>query len=561
MQPPDIIQLMDTVFSRWFDGPSWNGWRSVLRAAYGLQMSDADRAFLREVAERDPPAGRVKELWPIIGRRGGKDSIASMIATTAAVTFDPSGLRPGERAVVACIAPDKEIAKIVWRYIWAFFTEIEPFQRMVTRTAESDGVIELSNSVDIMILTGSRPALLRGRPILCCVFDEVAHIKAGEDSGSDAAEAYNALLPGMATIPQSMLIGISTPYRKAGLLWDRYKKHYAGSSDAVLVIKAASHVLNPTLDTALRDRQMEEDPFKARAEWYAEFRDDISSFVNPETVDAAVVPGRTEIPPCGFSYTAFCDPSGGSSDSMTLCISHREGERVVVDAIREVRPPFQPSRVVLDFAWLLRLYGISEVVGDRYGAEWVSERFREHRIEYIRAEKSKSDLYGDLLPLLNSGMIDLLDHPRAVAQLCALERRTSRSGKDSVDHAAGGHDDLANCIAGAAAWRAKPIPWAGTLEWMRRQAELPTAPPVVRAQTGVQRPDGVPAGHVRIELIGEQQPSHYYAASGMVSLVLSDATGPHVWVEQEDARAMLLSRYAAPALRDANAALMAELAK
>jgi hypothetical protein len=29
-----------------------------------------------------------------------------------------------------------------------------------------------------------------------------------------------------------------------------------------------------------------------------------------------------------------------------------------------------------------------------------------------------------------------------------LERRTSRSGKDSIDHAPGGHDDLANAVAG-----------------------------------------------------------------------------------------------------------------
>jgi hypothetical protein len=30
-----------------------------------------------------------------------------------------------------------------------------------------------------------------------------------------------------------------------------------------------------------------------------------------------------------------------------------------------------------------------------------------------------------------------------------LERRTARSGRDSIDHAPGAHDDIANSVAGA----------------------------------------------------------------------------------------------------------------
>ena len=53
------------------------------------------------------------------------------------------------------------------------------------------------------------------------------------------------------------------------------------------------------------------------------------------------------------------------------------------------------------------------------------------------------------LPLINSGRVELLDHPRLVAQLCGLERRTAWGGRDSIDHGPGGHDDLANAVAGA----------------------------------------------------------------------------------------------------------------
>jgi hypothetical protein len=134
---------------------------------------------------------------------------------------------------------------------------------------------------------------------------------------------------------------------------------------------------------------------------------------------------------------------------MTLAIAHRDDDRGVLDAVRERRPPFSPDDVVSDFAALLRAYGITEVHGDRYAGEWPRERFRVHGIEYVPAEKPKSDIYRDLLPILNAHRAGLLDSPRLVTQLCGLERRTARGGKDSIDHSPGSHDDLANAVAGA----------------------------------------------------------------------------------------------------------------
>ena len=74
------------------------------------------------------------------------------------------------------------------------------------------------------------------------------------------------------------------------------------------------------------------------------------------------------------------------------------------------------------------------MTGDRYGAEWVAEQFRKAGITYRPAEKAKSDLYRELLPAINSQTVELLDHPKLIAQLCALERRTARGGRDSIDH-------------------------------------------------------------------------------------------------------------------------------
>ena len=168
------------------------------------------------------------------------------------------------------------------------------------------------------------------------------------------------------------------------------------------------------------------------------------------TVEAATPPGRTELPPIpGVRYVAFVDPSGGSADSMTLAVAHKQGDVAVLDAVRECRPPFSPSAVTAEFAATLRSYGITKVTGDRYAGEWPREAMRAHGIAYELSESTASEIYAAFLPAINSGRVELLDVPRLTAQLVGLERRTARSGRDSISHAPGAHDDIANSACGA----------------------------------------------------------------------------------------------------------------
>ena len=215
--------------------------------------------------------------------------------------------------------------------------------------------------------------------------------------------------------------------------------------------------MNPSVDKKVIADAYEQDESAAAAEYGAQFRRDIESFVPAEAVEAVVIPGRFELPPLdGFQHYAFVDPSGGSQDSMTLAVAHRENGKAVLDAVREKKPPFSPEAVVGGFADLLKSYSISEVNGDRYAGEWPREQFRRNGIEYKTAEKTKSELYPELLPALNSGSCELLDSKRLISQLLHLERKTSRAGRDTVDHAPGGaHDDVANAVAGVLTLAAK----------------------------------------------------------------------------------------------------------
>ena len=451
----DIVQAMEHrgLFAQWFPGNSWRNWKAILRGAFALPMTAEEVAFFRSVAERDPPPHRVKELWIVGGRRGGKGSIASLIVAHAAVFFhaDYDVLRPGERALVQCLAVDRDQSKVILGYIKSYFDHLPPLRQMVSKWTSSG--FELSNDVEVAISTNSFRAGFRGRTgILCSIFDECAFWQDETSSKPDQA-TYDAVTPGLVTLPGSMLVGISSPYRKAGLLYSKFRKHFGKNDPDVLVIRAPSILLNPTLDRTVIDAKLEDDPAAGSAEWLAQFRDDVAGYIARETAEACVVSGRHELPPhpgAVGSYRAFVDPSGGSWESMTLSIVKPEGQgRVVVVAVRERRPPFGPDGVVAEFAELLLTYGIRSVVGDHYAGEWPRERFLVHGIRYEAAAKAKSDLYRDLLPLINSGRVELLDHPRLISQLCGLERRTARSGKDSIDHAPGAHDDLINAVAGA----------------------------------------------------------------------------------------------------------------
>jgi hypothetical protein len=450
--PLDIVAAMNhpRLFRPWFAGESWNGWRAVLKGAYGLAMTDSEIEFFRTVAERDPPTKRVRELWIVAGRRAGKDSVASMIAAHAAALFDQQNrLRPGERAMVACIAYDRDQGRIVLDYTKSYFREVDLLKAMV-QNDDRAADFELNNGVDVAVLTNNFRAV-RGRPILCAVFDELAFWR-DESSASPDEELYRAIKPGLASLPNSMIVGISSPYRKTGLLYNKFKKHFGRDDDDVLVIRAPTRALNPTIEEAVVNAALEEDPAAAKAEWLAEFRDDIGGWLSLELIQQAVDRGLTVRPRATHRtvhYTSFCDPSGGARDSFTCAIAHQENSIAVLDCILEIKAPFNSMSATQQIADLLKSYGIASTVGDRYAAQWVVDGFGAFGIRYTHSERDRSAIYSDCAPLFTSGRVKLLDNKRLVSQFASLERKTHPSGRDRVDHGPGGSDDVCNSAAGA----------------------------------------------------------------------------------------------------------------
>ena len=175
--------------------------------------------------------------------------------------------------MVLIMAIDKRQAQVTLEYAAALFREVPVLKGLIER--ETSEGLELTNGMALIVLANDFRAI-RGRTLVACIMDEVSYWR-NELTVSPDVEVYRAAKPALATTPGTLMIGISSPYRRAGLLWRKFKKHWGQAGD-VLVVRAPTRVLNPLIDEQLIAEALEDDPEAAKAEWEATFRTDIDDF-------------------------------------------------------------------------------------------------------------------------------------------------------------------------------------------------------------------------------------------------------------------------------------------
>lgn len=437
------------LFGDQFAGPTWAAWTALLCGFYGLALTETECGIFETITKRaESPKVACSELWLVIGRRGGKSQIAALLCVLEACFNDhQSKLSPGEVATVMVLAADRKQARTVMRYISGLLDSNPMLKRMIVSQGRES--IELSNRSIIEVSTASFRSV-RGYTLAAVVADEIAFWRSDESANPDK-EIINALRPAMATLT-GKLIALSSPYAKRGELWNTYSRHY-GKEGPVLVAQADTLTTNPSLPIQVVYEALSRDFDAANAEYMAQFRSDLEQFLLREVIDTAVRTSPLELPyDKAHKYTAFVDPAGGGADSYCLAIGHKEGEDTVIDVLRARRGI--PAEITAGYAALIKTYNIRKVTGDKYAGSWPGDEFEKHGIKYSPSEKPKSGLYLDLLPALNSGRVELPPDNRLVNELLGLERRTARGGKDSIDHAPGGHDDRANVCAGLVSTKA-----------------------------------------------------------------------------------------------------------
>lgn len=447
--------ITDELFGEEFTGDSWETWRSILGAAFVVPLTDEQKEIFSDIAGgRALPTERVRELWVVAGRRSAKTQNAAAVAVyLATIGAEIEGLKSklsrGEKGVVCIVACDRQQAKVALRYVAGLLEHSPIFSQMVERVTTDS--VELNNDITIEVVTNSFRAV-RGKTLICAILDEVAFFRS-ESTVNPDQELYRAILPALATTG-GLMLAISSPYARQGLLYEKYRRHFGQNSD-VLVVQGSTARFNPTLDPRVIAQAIEEDPEAAQAEWLGQFRNDISSFIDRQSVESCVRQYPLNAPPMPSNvvaqYVAACDPSGGGKDEFTLAIGHRDPlntEKFVVDTVQGRTG--SPAEVVAQYVEVLKSYRVKKVQGDRYAGQWVSDEFAKHGIQFEYIGLNRSELYQEFLPVVLTGRIELPNDSKLVNQICSLERRTSRSGKDSIDHAIGAHDDRANVTAALA---------------------------------------------------------------------------------------------------------------
>jgi hypothetical protein len=430
------------------DPASWVTWFAVLKAAFALPLSAEEKEIFDAIAGGRPlPKKRVRELWVIAGRRSGKSRIAAALAVYYALFEKHPKLVAGERGLVLVLAASREQARTVFEYTLAFLNESAVLKKEINTTTASE--IRLKNGITIAIHSNSFRTV-RGRTLLVCIADELSFWR-DESSATPDKEVYSAVLPSLITT-NGMWVGISSPYRKAGLMYAKHKQFYNADSDDTLVVQGSTLTFNRTLDENAVAAQQEADPEAGKSEWEAQFRSDLVGFLDDAIIDIAVDHARPlELPPqSGKFYRAFVDVAGGTvgGDAYCIGVAHREDGRFVVDLVRGRAGPFEPQEVTEQYAALCKEYRIGSVTGDAYAAQWVKNAWQKCGMHYITSEIPASQIYLESLPLWTRGLAVIPNHPTLLRELRMLERTPTRMGKDLVTHPRNCHDDHANVCCG-----------------------------------------------------------------------------------------------------------------
>ena len=148
--------------------------------------------------------------------------------------------------------------------------------------------------ISIEVHTSSYKSV-RGYSIVGAVLDELAFWDTDPFGANSDEETLAAIKAGMRTrVPDGLLVAISSPYSRKGVLWETYDQHFGQENDDVLVVQGASRDFNPTIPEALVNEEIEKDEAKASSEYLGLFRRDIDSFVSKDLL-ADCLDGRTSL--------------------------------------------------------------------------------------------------------------------------------------------------------------------------------------------------------------------------------------------------------------------------
>lgn len=421
---------------------SFRPWLVILKATWGLPLDDDERKkFCRwtGLQSYDPPSGGWGTVVLCSGRRARKTTCAAIMAAYSALEAGTSA----RGQWVGIVAQDfRAGVRNLFRAVAQPFEEIPALSKVVVRkTADTIG---LRSGLQIGCWP-CKPSALRGLTCRLLCIDEIAFASSPDGRPVDR-ELIVAGRPTLATVPGSKLVILSSPRTASGALFDLVKEHHGKAGSPVLVFVAPSPELNPDLPESYIEEMRAQGPDVFDAEVLGRFRAGASALFDVAALDSVIATGRKDLapascPPCEFAF----DPSGGKHDRAALVGGFRDrtSGRLVIACVRAWDAPHNPATIAAEACNVARSYGAHRLHLDRYSGDTIAGLIRAEGLTAETTGRTSSELLMDLVPVVQSGTIELPD------PACSDRARELIEELRSVERRPGGERDRAEIPRGS----------------------------------------------------------------------------------------------------------------
>jgi len=397
-----------------------------------------------QVESLDAYYSGAKPNWLLLsGRRGGKSLLSDVIACYEALIPDMSQYtRPGEDRYILIVSVREDNAKVHIRQIVRMLRHTKAIGGMI-KQVKQDRVI-LKNNTTIMSLPASARAG-RGYGASLLLLDEAAFFV--DTMGNSSAEViFEALSPTVATFGEMARIIITTSVNaETGLVYELYDRTLSGELDDWHITKKATRELNPKVSEKVINSALKRDPESAQAEYFAEFRAQLESFLSAEAIDRCVDPEIKQGKAGSDNHYLMAVDPALMRDNYGYGIAHLENGVVMLDYINRLTAPVNANAAEDLLKSLVERYKPSSVLCDNAST---SQRLK-GKVPMVYTpftRQQKLRIYGALKEAINLGMLIIPNDKDLIAELKALQ---IRNGVDISAPKAGRikHDDLADCLA------------------------------------------------------------------------------------------------------------------
>lgn len=419
---------------------------------------------------------RVSDINLVVGRRGSKTLSSSVLAIWKCIEMDWKPLLgKGNVATILVMSHTKDFSDEIIDLIRSLIEESPILRRLIDHkkknTASTINLKVPFYNEDTKRIRYSRVRIRtnaasskssRGSACPAILCDEIAFWGSDPNAKETDVEIIRAVRPSMAQFEGfDMMIKLSSPNIKQGVLYETWKKYRAGNSPKnVLVLQSPSWMFNNRIPKNRFYLDFQDDMENFDREFRANFIDSISTFITPEAIDRATLNGVTFLPPedkkQGVTYYAAIDAAFKSDRFTFALLGHKEGRvtQYLVHSWEGTKAkPVEAHEVAKFLSKTVREYGINKIYGDQYSFQPLKEIFSKFNVtleEVTFTNTFKKKIYYNLKNMIHSNTLDLLDHGQTRTELKQLQVEQSTTGTIKIGHPVGGHDDHADSLAIAA---------------------------------------------------------------------------------------------------------------